>query len=119
MKGFKKKERAILFGVLLIFAGLLIRSSVFDADINIGGTAFALLTLSIGVGFTFAGIFSKDIISISDVKKYMMVPLVIAAIIMLFKKYEMDMPVLQVAVLFGVNILFFKKEIKKALKSNE
>jgi len=78
-----------------------------------------LLTLSIGVGFTFAGIFSKDIISISDEKKYMMVPLVIAAIIMLFKKYEMDMPVLQVAVLFGVNILFFKKEIKKALKSNE
>lgn len=118
MKKFKSKDRAILIGVLLIFMGLIIRSSVFDAD-NIIGTAFALLILSVGVGFAFAGVFSKDIILTSDVKKYMMVPLVITVIILLFKKFEMNMPALQVTILFGVNILFFKKEIKKALKIDE
>lgn len=110
------KEKSIAFGIILIAVGMLIRSFSFNAQ-NLIGTAIAVLVLSVGVGFAFAGAFSKDIVISSQIKKYMMVPLTLALVILIFEKFEVNMPILQVTILFFVNALFFKNEIKKALKS--
>ncbi|MCG8482897.1 MAG: hypothetical protein MJA31_06270 [Clostridia bacterium] len=116
MKRLKRKEQALLVGIIMIFGGLLLRSFAISTDNDII-TAAAVLILSVGVGFAIAAFFSNSIISISDVKKYMMVPLSISLVILVFKKFEIQMPVLQVGLMFLINLVFFKKEIKKALKN--
>lgn len=117
MKKFRSKERAVILGLVLIFAGLIIRSMTFTEG-GIISTILAVFILSVGVGFSFAGLFANDLITMSDVKKYMMVPLMITLTVLLFKKFDIQMPILQVFILFIINILFFKKEIKKHLKVN-
>ncbi len=109
------RRKSIFLGTILIFAGMFIRSYSFSNG-NYFGTAIAILVLSVGVGFAFAGLFSNDLVTSSQVKKYMMVPLTIALVIIAFDKLHINMPILQVLILFFINILFFRNEIKKAIK---
>ncbi len=109
------KRKSIVSGIILIVAGMVIRSFSFS-DGYIIGTAIALLVLSVGVGFAFAGFFSNDTVTSSKVKKYMMVPLTITLVILAFEKLNIDMPIIQVLILFFINVLFFRNEIKKAIK---
>lgn len=107
----------MLLGIAMVFGGLLLRSFALSID-NIVVTALAILVLSIGVGFSIAAYFSTNgVIIMSDVKKYMMVPLSISLVILVFKKFEIQMPFLQVGLMFFINLMFFKKEIQKALKN--
>lgn len=113
MRRLKNKHTAIIVGMLFIISSIVVKS----IGSNIAVTITALLILSIGVGFAFAGVFSKETVLFSQVKKYMMVPLTLTVVILIFKKFDIHMPVLQVALLFAINVLFFKNEIKKALKN--
>lgn len=113
MKRLENKHTAVIVGMLFIIASIFVKSM----GAGIAVTITALLILSLGVGFAFAGVFSKEIVLFSQVKKYMMVPLTLTVVILVFKKFDINMPVLQVALLFAINILFFKNEIKKALKN--
>ncbi len=109
------KTKSIAFGIVLVVAGMFIRSFSFNGE-NLIGTAIAVFVLSVGVGFSFAGVFSSDLVTSSEIKKYMMVPLSLTFVILVFEKFNVDMPILQVMILFFINILFFRNEIKKALK---
>lgn len=116
MERLKRKEQALLAGVIMIFSGLIARSAAISIDSDII-TAVAFLIVSVGVGFAVSAFFSNGTIKVSDVKKYTMVPLTISLVVLTFKKFEIQMPILQVGLLFFINLLFFKKEIKKALKN--
>lgn len=117
MKRFKRKEKALILGIAMIVIGLFLRSFAVHIDNNIIINIMAILSLSVGMGFSIAAFFSNTMICMSDVRKYMLVPLSISLVILVFKKFEIQMPLLQIGLLFFINIMFFMKEIKKALKN--
>lgn len=115
---FENKSISMILGIIFIFFGFVLRGSFQNYNYLLNFLV-PIIIISIGFGVTYSSLFVMSISkTITMFTKATFAPLTIVAVILLFNKYQIDIPVLKATILFIINICFFKNEIKGALKKS-
>jgi hypothetical protein len=106
---------SISLGLLLFIAGVLSRGQFIQSNMIIS-LMVPLIFISLGFGFVFAPLFKKNgKTSVGLFIKSALAPWAIVIAITILNKTGVDSPIIKAGTLFLINIVFFKKEIDKAV----